>query len=397
MTFRAITPAGSRENDAGSMGRPESPRGRWTRWAGALVLAFLLAACGPPEPVKIGFIGGISGRGADLGISGRNGAQLVIEQRNLAGGIDGRRVELLVRDDGGDPQHARRILHELAAAGCRSIIGPMTSSIAVALAGEAEAAGVVMMSPTATTNALSGRDDHFFRVVAPTRTYTRRTAHFLAETLGRRRIAAIYDASNAAYASSWLSDFRHDYEDDDRSVAIVLTFESGTHRDFLVPAQRMLAESPDAILIVANSLDAALIAQQVRKLDPKIQLAASEWAATARLTEMGGRAVEGMALTSFLDEADASPAFVAFRQEYVERFGRSPGFGGLTGFDAANTLMDAIANGDPGQSLRERLRSRPIVTAATGSFSLDRFGDGQRQPWIVTVRNGRFQTVADPP
>ncbi|MCB1916889.1 MAG: ABC transporter substrate-binding protein [Rhodocyclaceae bacterium] len=397
MTFRAITPAGSRENDAGSMGRPESPRGRWTRWAGALVLAFLLAACGPPEPVKIGFIGGISGRGADLGISGRNGAQLAIEQRNLAGGIDGRRVELLVRDDGGDPQHARRILHELAAAGCRSIIGPMTSSIAVALAGEAEAAGVVMMSPTATTNALSGRDDHFFRVVAPTRTYTRRTAHFLAETLGRRRIAAIYDASNAAYASSWLSDFRHDYEDDDRSVAIVLTFESGTHRDFLVPAQRMLAESPDAILIVANSLDAALIAQQVRKLDPKIQLAASEWAATARLTEMGGRAVEGMALTSFLDEADASPAFVAFRQEYVERFGRSPGFGGLTGFDAANTLMDAIANGDPGQSLRERLRSRPIVTAATGSFSLDRFGDGQRQPWIVTVRNGRFQTVADPP
>ncbi|MCB1907501.1 MAG: ABC transporter substrate-binding protein [Rhodocyclaceae bacterium] len=347
--------------------------------------------------MRIGFIGGISGRGADLGISGRNGAQLAVEQRNLAGGIRGRPIEFLVRDDGGDPQHARRLLRELVAAGCRSVIGPMTSTIAVALAEEADSAGIVLLSPTVTTDALAGIDDHFFRVVAPTRTFARRVAEYLGVTLGLSRLAVIYDAANAAHAASWLKDFRHAYESEARQLAIVLTFESGTHRDFLTPARRLLAESPDGILIVANSLDAALIAQQVRKLDPDIQLAASEWAATARLTEIGGRAVEGMVVASFVDESDTTPSYVAFRRDYLARFGRAPGSAGLTGFDAANTLMNAIAEQRPDQSLRERLRATATGSAAQGAFAMDRFGDGQRQPRILTVRNGRFEPAPPPP
>ncbi|MCB1895896.1 MAG: ABC transporter substrate-binding protein [Zoogloeaceae bacterium] len=394
MQSRTTTEAGC--CPAGTEPRPRSLCALLWRWAGAAVVALALAACSEPEPVRIGFVAGISGRGADLGISGRNGAQLAVEQRNRNGGINGRRVELMIRDDGGDPAHARRILRDLAAAGCRGVVGPMTSAIAVALVDEAEASDVVLMSPTATANALSGRDDHFFRVVAPTRTFTRNAARYLADTVGLRRIAAIYDAANAAYAASWLSDFREAFEADGRSMAIVLTFESGTHRDFQANAERMLAESPDGILIVANSLDAALIAQQVRKLDARIPLAASEWAATARLTEMGGRAVEGMTLGSFLDETDTTPAFVAFLQDYVARFGVVPGYGGLTGFDAANTMMDAIAHAAPGQSLRESIRSRPRVSAAQGPFEFDRFGDGQRRSQILTVRNGRFVPVEAP-
>ena len=366
------------------------------RRASAFVVMLVLAACSEPEPVHIGFIAGISGRGADLGISGRNGALLAVEQRNLNGGINGHRVELLIRDDGGDPAHARRLLRDLAAAGCGGVVGPMTSTVAMALVDEAEANDVVLISPTATANALSGRDDHFFRVVAPTSAFTRNAARYLADAAGLRRIAAIYDASNAAYAASWLSDFREAFEVDGRSMAIILTFESGTHRDFLTTAKRLLAESPDGILIVANSLDAALIAQQVRKLDPDIPLAASEWAATARLTEMGGRAVEGMTLGSFLDETDTTPEFVAFLQDYVDRFGVSPGYGGLTGFDAANTLMDAIAHAAPGQRLLESMRARATVSAAQGAFEFDRFGDGQRRSQILTVRNGRFVPVETP-
>ena len=60
----------------------------------------LLVACQKPEPIRIGFVGGLSGRVADLGGAGRNGVQLALEQRNAAGGINGRSVELVVRDDG---------------------------------------------------------------------------------------------------------------------------------------------------------------------------------------------------------------------------------------------------------------------------------------------------------
>ena len=50
-----------------------------------------LAACDPPEPLRLGFVGGLSGRVVDLGIGGRNGAILAVEMRNQKGGVEGAR------------------------------------------------------------------------------------------------------------------------------------------------------------------------------------------------------------------------------------------------------------------------------------------------------------------
>ena len=59
----------------------------------------LVTACSDPEPVKLGFIGGTSGRVADLGIAGRNGFLLAVEEQNAKGGINGRPIEIYFRDD----------------------------------------------------------------------------------------------------------------------------------------------------------------------------------------------------------------------------------------------------------------------------------------------------------
>jgi len=93
----------------------------------------LVAGCSAKEPVKIGFIGGMSGRVADLGVAGRNGAVLAIEQKNAAGGINGRKLELLVRDDEQKPEVAGKVVAELLAQKVELIIGPMTSSMAFAI------------------------------------------------------------------------------------------------------------------------------------------------------------------------------------------------------------------------------------------------------------------------
>lgn len=69
-------------------------------------MACLLAGCSPPKPLRIGFLGGLSGRAADLGVSGRNGVTIAIELRNQAGGIKGRMVKLLAEDDQQDAKVA---------------------------------------------------------------------------------------------------------------------------------------------------------------------------------------------------------------------------------------------------------------------------------------------------
>ncbi|MGM0427217.1 MAG: ABC transporter substrate-binding protein, partial [Thermodesulfobacteriota bacterium] len=83
------------------------------------------------EPIKLGFSGCLTGRLSDLGTSGRNGAILAVEQVNEAGGINGRPVELIVRDDRQNKAEALRVDQELMAEGVVAIIGHMTSTMSI--------------------------------------------------------------------------------------------------------------------------------------------------------------------------------------------------------------------------------------------------------------------------
>ena len=102
---------------------------------GALLVALaglLCVACIPSKPLRLGFIGGLSGPVADLGESGRDGALLAVEEINAAGGIGGRRVELHLIDDGQDEEQAAAAVETLAREGVELIIGPLTSAMGVA-------------------------------------------------------------------------------------------------------------------------------------------------------------------------------------------------------------------------------------------------------------------------
>ena len=61
-------------------------------WAIISLGIAVLLGCEPPEPIRIGFVGGTSGRVADLGIAGRDAVLLAVELRNQSGGVAGRKV-----------------------------------------------------------------------------------------------------------------------------------------------------------------------------------------------------------------------------------------------------------------------------------------------------------------
>ena len=356
-------------------------------------LAGGLAGCSPPEPIRLGFIGGISGRVADLGIGGRNGVALAIEMRNKSGGVNGRPVELIVEDDKQDPEIAKRAVGRLIAQKVHAIIGPMTSTMAMAALPLINEARMTMISPTVTSSKLSGLDDYFLRVIAPTTEYARKGAEYHFRTRGQRRVAAAYDLRNKDYTETWLADYGKAFSALGGEIITAEPYESGDHMDFAQLAERLLKPAPDAVLIIANSVDTAMLAQQLRKRNPHVLITTSEWAATERLTELGGRAVEGMAIAQFLDRDSRQPAYVAFRNAYVERFALEPGFAGITGFDAANVALDALAEQKAGQSLKQTILERRVFAGAQSEIRFDPYGDAVRETYMTIIRNGTFVRV----
>ena len=163
------------------------------RTAGAATVAFVMAvmsSCGQPEPVRIGFLGDLM---SDLGVGGRNGAQLAVDE------LDARqpgRYELVVQDDRNDPVAARAAIATCQSRGAAFVVGPMTSAMAVLAVPEANRLGMVLISPTATTGELSARDDFFFRTAADAPAGARQLARLLHDR-GARSMSVLMDVANS--------------------------------------------------------------------------------------------------------------------------------------------------------------------------------------------------------
>ena len=83
-------------------------------------------------PIKVGFVGPLSGRLSVLGVAGRNGATLAVEETNGMGGVNGRPVELIVRNDEQDEKKALKADKDLLNENVVAIIGHMTSTMSLA-------------------------------------------------------------------------------------------------------------------------------------------------------------------------------------------------------------------------------------------------------------------------
>lgn len=359
-----------------------------------LGLMAVQTACSKQPPIQIGFVGGLSSRTSDLGISSLNGAILATELRNAAGGINGRPVELVIRDDDQKQEIAYQAVKEMIDIRAAAIIGPLTSNMSMATIPLANDAGIVMISPTTTTNDLTGKDDYFFRVLSPTATYASASARFHRNVLKHSKVAVIYDLKNSSYSESWLNDFRRVFEQDGGRVTLALPFRSETDSNFSSMARRLVEDRPDGILIIANSVDVALLCQHIRSFAPAVPISTSDWSGTEQLIELGGKAVEGVTFTQYIDRFGIQPGYVAFRHNFLKRFRREPGFAGVTTYDAANVLFDALSRKKPEENLKDTILSIRTFEGLQDPIVFNDNGEAERKVFMSIIRNGQFVSLS---
>lgn len=349
-----------------------------------------LSACDAPQPVRLGFIGGLSGANADLGSAGRNGVQLAIEQANAQGGIRGRSIELVIKDDQLDPQQGQLATQQLIDAQVAAILGPMTSAVAVASAPLATRAGVLMMAGTVTTQALAGQDDQFFRTIGSTAQHAAIMAEYLYGERAIRHLNIAIDLRNRAYSESWLNDFRSHFQSLGGRVEHVQSYTSGAQTDFATLAQAARRGQPQALVLITSALDAALLCNQLRQQQPGLLLATSEWAGTGKLIELGGNAVEEVVVPNYLDQHSQVPAFLAFHQAYRQRFQHDPGYPAVVTYNATQVVLQALTEQQPGESLKQTLLRQRDYQGLLDPIHFDDFGDTRSRTYLTLIRHGEF-------
>lgn len=364
-----------------------------------LVQAALIAGsgmwsgCSPAAPVKLGFLGGMSGRSADLGIGGRNGAQLAVENFNARGGLDGRSVELLVEDDEQDEAVARRRLTQLFDAGVVAVVGPMTSAMAVAMVSLANQRGIPLISPTATTHELTGKEDMFFRLVPDAAAGARQQAAYV-HAMGARRLVTVADLKNRAFSQSWAQTAAERFLALGGALAKAIDFEAAPGLRFADLAQQVVDAQPDAVVIAASAADSALLVQQIRQRDSRARIALSPWAGTETLPEMGGRAVEGAIVAQYFDRTSQAQAYRAFVAQYHGRFGEAPGFPAVNAYDATGLVLATLGRNTKSGALAAALAATRQHAGLQRDVALDAYGDSQAPMFLTVLKGGAYVLLA---
>ena len=361
----------------------------------ATIAISVFLACTDNDPIPIGFSGELTGSNADLGVQGRNGAILAVESVNESGGINGRPIELIVRDDGGTPAGAKAADSALIEAKVVAIIGHMTSGQSMAALPVTEKADMLMLSPTTSTSLLTGIDDHFLRIQPAITAAAGKLAGIAKSQYRTERIVVIADQDNLAYSDAFRKAFVDAFEKTGGHRSENLFFSSSSHPDFDELMQPISPSNVDGILIIASAKDTAFIAQHLRNNGFSCPLFSSGWAQTNTLIQNGGKAVEGLILVADYDIDSRKPAFETFRLRYRERFGRPPTFAAAQSYEAMNLLAKALKQtGGKKSGLKEALLGINDFQGLLGSIKMDPYGDVIRTQFVVMVKNGNFRTLS---
>ena len=243
-----------------------------------LILIILpLTSCAQQKPVTIGFVASLTGSTSELGVNGRNGLMMAVEEINAAGGIHGKLVEVVVKDDQNDSDTGLAVDQELDQAGISFIIGHMTSSMAKTSLPFINEKKLLMISPTMSSHELAHQDDHFIRVVSSNDV----EAGFITDNIlknGGKNIAVIYESQNRAYTETIKNFMASELSVNGGGIIYEEAFESGANPAYLEISNRVLKTNPDSIVILASSFDSAMFCQQFYKSGNPAPIYLSLWA-----------------------------------------------------------------------------------------------------------------------
>lgn len=329
-----------------------------------------------------------------MGTDCRDGAVLAIEDANAGGGIGGRPIELVIRDDKQDPVEAIRADKELAAAGCKVIVGHMTSGICEAAIPWVNTVDVAMISPTASSEEFTGRKDHFYRTYVSSSHLARAQARYLVRHQACRTAATVYDDRNRAHSKVWADLFANWFEKEGGRLMGSVKFDSQDGPNYRQISQQIKAMNPDCVLVLANVLDTAMICQHLRAAGVKARIAGSEWSATKDLRRLGGKSIIGFLIASNHRFGYDVPQNADFHERFKRRFGRYPSGLSAHGYNATSVAIRALViAGRENKSVNEVLQAPRTYKGVSGDFALDEFGDAHSKVHIGRMEGAQIAAV----
>lgn len=361
------------------------------------VILSLSLSCRPKpgedlSTIKIGFFGDLSGPTYNFGQSALNGVLMAADEINQAGGINGRRLDIVIEDDKGSPESSAHITGKLIGTQkVVAIIGAGASGNSLAAAPSAQAAHVPLISPSSTNPAVTLAGDYVFRACFIDAFQGDVMARFTANTL-KAKTAAIMLDFNSPYSRGLSEFFELSFAKLDGKIVTKQSYSQGD-ADYRGQLSVIKAAQPDVIYVPGYYGDVALIVRQARQLGMTQPLLGGDGWDAPEVWELGRDALNGCYITNHYSVDTPSQTIQTFVENYRRRYGNlTPDAHAALAYDALRFLADAMrkAGGTEAPKLRDGLASTRNFVGVTGLISMDKDRNAVKPAVILKLQDGAY-------
>jgi len=358
------------------------------------------------EPIKVGYIGALTGGSADMGVPIQKGMEMALEEFNAAGGVNGRPIQLISVDDEANPTKSVTAAQKLVQQDkvVLGIGGPNSTTVQANRQVFSEAGVVELISVSSLDTLIDPKDPSFkttFRLTEPDRFDVAFLTAYL-KSKGYKKIGVVAD--NTAYGQGGANTLKAAFESNGLQLAAVASHPVGTN-DMTPQLLTLKNAGIDAIYLYSLGPDGALFMKTKKESGWDIPIVGARGLNMSAFVNIAKTDADGIIIPSVANFN--KPEFKDFQEKYIKKYGQEKSYMfGLLGYDTGRMVGEVLkrSGGKGGDDLVkafEGLDKFPLTLGQKGayaSFSKDKhesFNDGYAV--LLTIKNGEYTLFDENP
>ncbi|WP_066062302.1 ABC transporter substrate-binding protein [Neobacillus soli] len=372
-----------------------------------MVLAILLVGCSATntssgngssaseggDTIKVGLQAPMTGDNAQYGQDMKNGVELAFKKINSDGGINGKKLKLIVGDDKATPSEAVAVVNKMIMNnGVKAIIGGYNSSPTLAAQEVSGPAKVLHLNMGASPELSKQNNKYLFRVILTGSVYVPAVMRYMSEEKKVKKIAALFE--NTDYGITMYDAAKESTKELGVEFITAEKYNPGD-KNFSAQLSKIKTLNADAVMVVGLYNEVALIEQQARQAGLNVQFFSPDDSMYSKqLITLGGDAVENHIFASMIDLNADTEEMNEFKKLAKENNIPAQANTAIA-YDAAMALAKALTEGG-GEAEKARDALANIqYNGITGPIKFDKNGDRSNTPMIMQVQKGDFVVIKE--
>jgi branched-chain amino acid transport system substrate-binding protein len=366
-----------------------------------LAAVTVLAGCNKPaggtdggDTIKVGEYASLTGSEATFGQSSHKGTALAVDDLNAAGGVLGKKIQLLTEDDQSQAGQPATVVRKLISSDdVVAVLGEVASSKSLEAAPICQQSRIPMISPASTNPKVTEAGDYIFRVCFIDPFQGTVMANFARKTLKLQNAAVLTDVKSD-YSLGLAKFFKAGFTADGGKIVAEQNYSAGD-KDFNAQLTAIKAANPDGIFLPGYYTEVGLIALQARQLGITCPIFGGDGWESSSLVPIGGKALEGCYFSTHYSPESTAPAVQNFVKEYQAKHNETPDAMAALGYDSAMILADAMkrAGSTAPAKVRDALAATKDFHGVTGDITMDADRNASKPAVILEIKDGKFKYV----